>query len=160
MNHLETALKGLGVALNNKGYTIATAEQCTCGLIGASIASDSATKSFLKGSATAYSEDAIKKCFEVPEHTIERNGLISTHVAMHMALTTLYKFSVNISISVVGLIDKEHTDVQVCVAKMTGKEVKFDYSAIKENVVSSKSDNIEYVISKAIMSSIKHIMED
>ena len=160
MNDIEIALKGLSIALKNKGFTISTAEQCTCGLIGACIATDSTTRSFLKGSTTAYSEDSIKKCFEIPEYTIEKNGLISAQIAMQMALSTLYKFSTNISISVIGVIDREHIDVQVCVAKMQNSGVKFDYCKIKENSVTSRGCNTEYVICKTIASSIKHIMED
>jgi len=159
MNQLEVVEQGLGIALNSKGFTIATAEQCTCGLIGACIASNSTTRSLLKGTITAYDEKAINRWFGVPEYVIEKNGLISSQVAQQMALETLYKFSTNIAISVVGFIDDSNIDVQICVAKMNGGNVSFAYNKLKENGT-SRGKNIEEIICKSMMIAVKHIMEE
>ena len=159
MNQLEVVEQGLGIALNSKGFTIATAEQCTCGLIGACIASNSTTRSLLKGTITAYDEKAINRWFGVPEYVIEKNGLTSTQVAQQMALETLYKFSVNIAISAVGFIDDLNINVQICIAKMNGGSVNFKYQKFYENGT-SRGENIEAVIHESLMGAVKHIMEE
>ena len=58
---MEKLARNVAIALMDKGYTIATIEECTCGLIGAAIASQKYAQRWYKGTIVPYTEDmAIK----------------------------------------------------------------------------------------------------
>lgn len=148
-------VRKLVVALMNKGFTMATAEECTCGLIGATVASQEYAQRWYKGTITAYGDDNVKKLFGIPSYVTEKNGLISSQVAQQMALDTLYKFDVNIATSVMGDIDGYGKDAQICVAKMEHKVISFAYK--KVIMGNDKAKNIETLITEALFLTLEHL---
>ena len=150
--------KRLGVALLSKGYTISTVEECTCGLLGATIASVEYPERWYKGTMTAYTKEVVNKVLGVPSYIIEKNDFVSSQVAQQMAIESLYKFESDISIGVVGYTDSIDGEAQICVAKMHNDGLKFAFNKVKldgEKV----SDNIEKIIGEAIRTAIELIIE-
>lgn len=150
-------VKRLVVALLEKGFTIATSEQCTCGLIGASVASLEYSQRWYKGTITTYAEDCVNKLFGVPSYVVQKNGLVSSQVAQQMALDVLYKFGADISIGVIGDIDGYGKDAQICVAKMDNKVISFGYKKVIMGSVKSK--NIETLINESLMLALEQLEE-
>ena len=154
---LEFIVKRLVVELMNRSFTIATAEECTCGLIGASIASQEYPQRWYKGSVTAYSKEAINKLLSVPLYAIDKNGLISSQVAQQMALEILYKFKCNVSIGVVGSVDGYGNDVQICVAKKYNNDMSFAYKKLTVEG-KEKGKDIEIIIKESLSLALEHII--
>lgn len=156
---LEFIVNRLVVELMNKNFTIATAEECTCGLIGAAIASKESPQRWYKGSVICYTRESINKLLAVPLYVIEKNGLVSSQVAQQMAFDILYKYSANIGIGVVGSVENNNSDVQICVAKMNHSNLKFAY---KKLTITDKcgGERLEEIIKETLILAIEHIMED
>lgn len=152
----EFIVKKLIFTLLNKGFTMATAEQCTCGLIGAAVSSQEYPQRWYKGTVTAYSQDSINKLLAVPLYVIEKNGLVSSQVAQQMALDIIYKYCVNIATSVVGDIDGYGKEVQICVAKMDKQQVSFSYKKVLVGGC-DKGKKMETIINEALLLTIEHI---
>ncbi len=156
---LEFIVKRLAVELMNRDFTIATAEEYTCGLIGASVASLEYPQRWYKGTVTCYTSEGINKLFGVPLYVIEKNGLVSSQVAQHMALDVLYKYGSNIGIGVIGSIDGYNNDIQICVVKMTKNNMKFSY---KKLIIDGKDKgkDLEEIVKESLMLTIELVMEE
>ncbi len=161
---LDALSRKVAIALMDKNYTMATAEECTCGLLGACIASQVYAQRWYKGSIVTYTEEMAGKLLEVPQYTIERNDFVSSQVAQQMALTALYKFDVNICTCVVGYVEGYGSDnvqageAQICVAKLDEKgSVSFKYKKLKM-LGKSKANNIELCLEEALHSTLEHII--
>lgn len=153
-NELWVVVSSVITALRGKNFTIATAEQCTCGLIGASLVSKG--DDVYKGTVTTYSNGSLTKLLGVPSYVIEKNGITSSQVAQEMAMDVLYKFCTNIGIGVIGHIDDDIIDVQICVAKMYKGSMSFEYQKLVKSG-GSKGENIETVIKQTLMLTLMHI---
>ena len=161
---LDALSRKVAIALMDKNYTMATAEECTCGLLGACIASQVYAQRWYKGSIVTYTEEMAGKLLEVPQYTIERNDFVSSQVAQQMALTALYKFDVNICTCVVGYVEGYGSDnvpageVQICVAKLdTNKAIEFKYKKLKLTG-NNRGKNIELAIEEALRTTLEHII--
>ena len=161
---IEELAKRVAVALATKEYTMCTAEECTCGLVGASIASQDYAQKYYKGTITTYTQESLEKVLNVPSYVIERNDLVSCQVAQQMALETLYKFNVDIATSVVGYVegfgssDIAAGEVQICVAKYShDSAISFKYSKIHVDG-GDRGKNIEAAIKEALTATLEHIM--
>lgn len=156
---LEFIVKRLVIELMNRHFTIATAEECTCGLIGASIASQDFPQRWYKGTITTYTQNEINKVFGISNNIIEKNGLVSSQIAQQMALETLYKFNANITIGVVGDVDGYCKDVQICVCKKFDKNMNFAYKKITVDE-KDRGKNLEIILNESLSLALEHIMED
>jgi len=161
---LEEIVKRVTLALYTKGLTIATAEECTCGLIGAALGSEDFAHKWYKGTLTTYTANDIANVVGVPWSVIGKNDVVSCQVAQHMALNVLYKFGVGISIGVVGYVDGYgSTDVaggtvQICIARRSiGEAIAFKY--MKLNLEGSdRGKNVEKIMKECLLATLSHIM--
>jgi PncC family amidohydrolase len=153
---IEGLTKRVAIALMDKNYKIATAEECTAGLVGASIASQDYAQRWYKGTTVVYDEATACKVLDVPEYTIKRNDFVSPQVVNQMALSTLYKFDVNVALAITGYVDGYGStdvpagDVQICVGTLINGSVQFKYRKL---LVRSKDrgKNIEEAIKEALI---------
>lgn len=152
-------LKELALEILNRGLTIATVENCTCGLLGATIGSVCAVPTIYKGTLNYFNDDALKTFMGIGEDVIEANGLYSSQVAMKTALYASYMFNVDVCISVIGDAfiheDSENGTIWICVCKKIDGRVTFKYVKIEAN--SARSKNIEKAIAVALISAVEHI---
>lgn len=86
-----------------KHMTIATAESCTGGLIGAAITSIPGSSTPFKGGIIAYDNKVKNKLLNVPAGMIQKHGAVSREVARAMALGGIDVLNVDMAISVTGI---------------------------------------------------------
>lgn len=89
--------------LNEKHMTIATAESCTGGMIGACITSVSGASNVYNEGYITYSNDAKEKNLGVSHTTLETHGAVSEETACEMADGVRKKSNADIGIAVTGI---------------------------------------------------------
>ena len=88
-------------ALNGK--TLATAESCTGGAIGAAITSVPGSSSVYRGGVVSYCNDIKNQMLGVSLEILEEYGAVSAPVAEAMAVGAKKALGANIAVSVTGL---------------------------------------------------------
>ena len=96
-------IKKLVERLNEKSMTIATAESCTGGMIGACITSVSGASNVYNEGYITYSNDAKEKNLGVSHSTLETYGAVSEQTAREMADGVRRKANADIGIAVTGI---------------------------------------------------------
>ncbi|MGB7567160.1 MAG: CinA family protein [Chitinivibrionales bacterium] len=77
--------KKLGTLLLQHRLTLAVAESCTGGMLGAAITSIPGSSAYFKGGVIAYSNEIKEKVLGVPVSLLETKGAVSAEVAEAMA---------------------------------------------------------------------------
>lgn len=85
------------------GRTLATAESCTGGGIGAAITAVSGSSAVFKGGIISYCNEIKQKLLNVPEELLQKYGAVSAPVAEAMANGVRNKLDSNIAVSITGL---------------------------------------------------------
>lgn len=85
------------------GLTLATAESCTGGLIGAAITSISGSSSVFHGGIISYANSVKTSQLSVPVEMLDTYGAVSQQVAEQMAKGCRERLGVNLAISVTGV---------------------------------------------------------
>lgn len=145
--------------LSAKNMTIGTAEHCSCGLVGASIASMAnlcAGTPLYKGSITVNDVQNLTPLLDVSENAIKDNGLTSSQVACQMAVGGLYKMDVDICLSVVG--DIKNGVVWLCSARRMSKCLNFRYKQLLLKGTTN-SENYNRIIEESIEIATLHAGE-
>ena len=93
----------LGEALRARGWTIATAESCTGGLVGRMIALVPGASDYFRGGVIAYSNGAKRDLLGVGAEVLERFGAVSEEVAAAMAAGARERLGSTIAVSVTGI---------------------------------------------------------
>ena len=88
---------------SQKNITIATAESCTGGLIGAAITSIPGSSTPFKGGIITYDNKIKNKLLNVPPDMIHKYGAVSREVAQAMAVGALEALNVDMAVSVTGI---------------------------------------------------------
>ena len=86
-----------------RNMTLATAESCTGGLIGAAITATSGSSSVFHGGIIAYHNDVKTNQLSVTPQALEEHGAVSEAVAVQMAQGCRERLNVDIAISVTGV---------------------------------------------------------
>jgi nicotinamide-nucleotide amidase len=81
----QTLEEAVGKLLSDKGKTIAVAESCTGGLIGAKFTNISGSSKYFERGVVTYSNQAKIELLGVPQEIIDRYGAVSQEVAVLMA---------------------------------------------------------------------------
>ena len=86
-----------------KGKTLATAESCTGGGIGAALTAISGSSAVYKGGIISYTNEIKEKLLGVPVEMLEKYGAVSGPVAQAMAEGARDRLQADIAVSVTGL---------------------------------------------------------
>ena len=86
-----------------QGKTLATAESCTGGMIGAHLTGIPGSSAVYKGGIISYTNEIKQKLLGVPEEILTQFGAVSAPVAEAMALGAKKTLNADIAISVTGL---------------------------------------------------------
>jgi nicotinamide-nucleotide amidase len=89
--------------LENKGWTLGTAESCTGGWIGQEITSHSGASSFFKGSVNTYANEWKVNLLGVNEKTLLDHGAVSEECATEMINGLCDKYNLDCGIAVTGV---------------------------------------------------------
>lgn len=99
-NNLETQVASL---LKEKGYSIATAESCTGGLIAATLVNCSGISSTFSEGIVTYSNEAKCKYLKVDQKTLDSFGAVSEETAKEMAEGIRREAGADIGIATTGI---------------------------------------------------------
>jgi len=102
---LET--KVLAQLLQNKSQTVATAESCTGGLIGAEFTSFSGSSHWYRGGIIAYANSVKEKSLAVEPSVLSEFGAVSEQTARQMAEGVIAAIGSSWGISVTGIAGPE-----------------------------------------------------
>ena len=90
-------------ANREKGRTIALAESCTGGLVGASLTEIAGSSDVFEAAFVTYANEAKVALIGVGADTIENFGAVSEEVAAAMALGALERSGADIAVSITGV---------------------------------------------------------
>ena len=86
-----------------KGKTIATAESCTGGGIGAALTAVPGSSEVFKGGVISYTNEIKREVLCVPAEWLDKYGAVSPWVAMEMASGVRGLMHTDVAVSVTGL---------------------------------------------------------
>ena len=87
----------------DRGWSLATAESCTGGLVAAALTSIPGSTEVIVGGIVAYSNEVKVEQLDVPPDLIEEHGAVSAEVAEAMAQGARARFGVDVVVSVTGV---------------------------------------------------------
>ncbi|MCF6274962.1 MAG: CinA family protein [Robiginitomaculum sp.] len=90
-------------AASKTHLTIATAESCTGGGIGAALTAVSGSSAVFEGGVISYSDDVKNSHLGVPPSTIKNHGAVSSQVAHLMAENVQSSMNTDLAVSVTGI---------------------------------------------------------
>jgi competence/damage-inducible protein CinA-like protein len=86
-----------------RGWTLATAESCTGGLVAARLTSVPGSSAVVRGGVVAYANDVKERELGVPSALLETRGAVSPEVAAAMARGARERLGVDVAVSVTGI---------------------------------------------------------
>lgn len=89
--------------LRRMGCTVVTAESCTAGLIGATLAACAGASDVFRGGVIAYANDVKMSALDVGRRALVEHGAVSAPVVAAMARGALQRLSSDFAISVSGI---------------------------------------------------------
>jgi PncC family amidohydrolase len=100
---LAARMKTLHGALKRKRLTVACAESCTGGLLGAILTEHSGSSAYFRGGMEVYSDEAKTALADVPPQLIHSHGAVSSVVAAALARGAREKLGARIGIGITGI---------------------------------------------------------
>lgn len=100
----DATLEGaLGATLKRKGLTLAVAESCTGGLLGARLTSIAGSSAWFHGGVIAYDNGVKRRLAGVPASVLSRHGAVSAECAEAMALGVRRALKTSIGVAITGI---------------------------------------------------------
>lgn len=90
----------LGVA---RGASIAVAESCTGGLLGAALTAPAGASAYFLGGALTYSNEEKRRALGVPDELLAREGAVSEAVARSMASSIRERTGASHGVAITGI---------------------------------------------------------
>jgi nicotinamide-nucleotide amidase len=86
-----------------RGFTVATVESCTGGLVGGALTAIAGSSSMVQGGLITYSNEAKTALAGVPRALIEQHGAVSEPVARAMAEGARARLDADFAVSITGV---------------------------------------------------------
>ncbi|QNG36923.1 competence/damage-inducible protein A [Geodermatophilaceae bacterium NBWT11] len=93
----------VAAGLVDRGWTVATAESCTGGLLAARLTDRAGASASVLGGVVAYANSAKEQLLDVPVATLEAHGAVSAEVARALAEGACARFGSDVGIGVTGI---------------------------------------------------------
>lgn len=100
---LADRMRALHSTLRRKKLTIAVAESCTGGLLGAILSEHSGSSDYFRGGMEVYSDEAKTVLVDVPPQLIHSHGAVSSVVAGALARGARAKLGAKIGLGITGI---------------------------------------------------------
>lgn len=97
------AARGLVALLRKRGLTLAAAESCTGGLVGAAITAVPGASVVFLGATVAYADTAKRHHLSVPAAVLRHHGAVSRESAVAMARGARRAFGSDLAVAVTGI---------------------------------------------------------
>lgn len=95
--------ESVGERLRSRGLTLAVAESCTAGLLGATLTEVPGSSAYFLGGVLAYANDVKQELLGVPEETLREHGAVSEASARAMAEGVRRRLRSDLSLAVTGV---------------------------------------------------------
>lgn len=102
-SHMQALLNSIAEALLARKQTLATAESCTGGLVGAALTSQPGSSAWYLGGIVAYANSLKTNLLGVPEETLAAHGAVSAEAARAMAEGARTKTDADWAVSITGI---------------------------------------------------------
>jgi len=93
----------IGERLTDAGMTVAVAESCTGGLLGAVLTATPGSSTYMRGGVIAYADDIKAEHLGVGRHLLATHGAVSAEVAEAMASAARERFEATIGVGITGV---------------------------------------------------------
>jgi PncC family amidohydrolase len=93
----------LGDSLIDAGLTIAVAESCTGGLLGAALTAVAGSSAYFRGGVIAYADDVKAEHLGVGRHLLATHGAVSLEVAEAMASGVRLRYDASVGVGITGV---------------------------------------------------------
>jgi PncC family amidohydrolase len=93
----------LGLGLIDAGLTIAVAESCTGGLLGAALTAIEGASAYVRGGVIAYADDVKAEHLGVGRHLLATHGAVSPEVAEAMASGVRLRYGASLGVGITGV---------------------------------------------------------
>src|SRR5580700_10243890 len=93
----------IGRALTEAGLTIAVAESCTGGLLGAALTAVAGSSRYVRGGVIAYADDVKAEHLGVGRHLLATYGAVSPEVAGAMAAAVRLRYESSLGVGITGV---------------------------------------------------------
>ncbi len=100
---METLVARIALALVAQGRTLATAESCTGGWVGALLTDLPGSSKWYLGGVIAYSNELKKQFLDVPSDLLETHGAVSAETAQAMVEGIRKKTESDLALSITGI---------------------------------------------------------
>jgi PncC family amidohydrolase len=100
----------LGEELARAGMTVAVAESCTGGLLGAVLTANAGSSMYMRGGIIAYADDVKAELLGVGRHLLATHGAVSAEVAAAMAAGARSRFEATIGVATTGVAGPSASD--------------------------------------------------
>jgi len=100
---LRAAARRLLASCRARGWTIATAESCTGGLVAATLTEIAGASDVVDRGFVTYSNAAKEAMLGVPATTLKRYGAVSAETAAAMAKGALARAQVDVAVAITGI---------------------------------------------------------
>jgi nicotinamide-nucleotide amidase len=115
----------------DRGFTVATAESCTGGLLAARLTERPGSSAWVLGGVTAYANSAKEQLLGVPPDVLARHGAVSPEVAVALADGARARFGADVGVGITGVAgpgggtaDKPVGTVHLCLSTAEGHELR------------------------------------
>jgi len=127
-------MRGFHDKLLKRKLTVAAAESCTGGLLGAVLSAHGGSSDYFRGGAVVYSNDAKEILADVPPQLIHSHGAVSSVVAGALARGSRARLGAKIGLGITGIAGPG--------GATPGKPVGLTYVAIDSDKHSAVKKNV------------------
>lgn len=99
----ETLPGALGDALGDRGWTVAVAESCTAGGLGAKITEEPGSSAWFVGGIQAYADEVKEALLDVPSGTLVEHGAVSEETCRAMAAGIRARLGADVGAAITGI---------------------------------------------------------
>ena len=93
----------VGATLGARGWTLATAESCTAGLLAGALTQVAGASEWFRGGVVVYSDDLKVSLADVDRTTIAEHGAVSREVAVELACGVRVTCKADVGVGITGI---------------------------------------------------------
>jgi nicotinamide-nucleotide amidase len=93
----------VGALLCERGRTVATAESCTAGMLGAALTGEAGSSAWFRGGVIVYDDELKRSLAGVRAETLETHGAVSEAVARELAAGVRERCGADLGIGITGI---------------------------------------------------------